>query len=44
MDINNFVRIQEGRYDFKTEKKNDFTNFQQTEYDWDEINKQIGYR
>lgn len=44
MDINNFVRIQEGRYDFKTEKKNDFTNFQQTEYDWDEINKQIEYR
>ena len=44
MDINNFVRIQEGRYDFQTGKKNNFNEFKQTEYDWDEINKQIGYR
>ena len=41
IDIENFVKVQDGRYD-NTEKKNDFKKFTQSNYDWDEINKELG--
>lgn len=45
MNTNNIVKILEGNYRNKTEpKKNEFNNFQQSNYDWDEINKELGIK
>lgn len=47
LNVNNFVKIMEGNYKNKTnnhEKKNQFNNFQQSNYDWDEINKELGIK
>lgn len=43
---NNFVKILEGNYKNKSTqpKKNQFNNFQQSSYDWDEINKELGIK
>ena len=45
LNVNNFVKVMEGNYKNKTnnpEKKNQFNNFQQSNYDWDEINRELG--
>lgn len=43
MNIDNFVRVQEGRYDsLSSGKNNQFKDFKQSNYDWDEINKELG--
>ena len=43
INIDNFVRVQEGRYDtLGSTKGNDFKKFTQSNYDWDEINKELG--
>ena len=41
---NNFVKILEGNYKNKSTqpKKNQFNDFQQSNYDWDEINRELG--
>ena len=45
MNTNNIVKILEGNYKNKTEtKKNDFKNFQQSQYDWDEVNRELGIK
>lgn len=38
------VRTWERNRNNKTEKKNQFNNFQQSNYDWDEINKELGIK
>lgn len=38
------VRTWERNRNNKTEKKNQFNNFQQSSYDWDEINKELGIK
>ena len=43
IDINHFARVLEGAYDNNT-KKNGFKDFQQSQYDWDEINKELGIK
>lgn len=45
MNTNNIVKILEGNYRNKTEpKKNEFKNFQQSNYNWDEINAELGIK
>lgn len=44
INIDNFVRVQEGRYDSLGAKKNGFKDFTQQSYDWDEINRELGIR
>lgn len=45
INIDNFVRVQEGRYDsLSSGKNNQFKDFKQSNYDWDEINKELGIR
>ncbi len=42
IDINHFARVLEGAYDNTEKKKPGFNDFQQSQYDWDEINKELG--
>lgn len=44
LNPNNIVKILEGNYKNKSTqpKKNQFNNFQQSNYDWDEINRELG--
>lgn len=44
MNTNNIVKILEGNYKNKETPKNDFKNFTQSNYDWDEINRELGIK
>jgi len=45
INLDNFARIQDGRYGFQGEKKKSgFKDFQQSQYDWDEINRELGIK
>ena len=42
IDINHFARVLEGAYDNTEKKKPGFNDFQHSNYDWDEINRELG--
>ena len=42
IDINHFARVLEGAYDNTEKKKPGFNDFEHSNYDWDEINRELG--
>lgn len=44
IDIDHFTRVMEGAYESIGKEKNQFKDYKQSEYDWDEINRELGIK